>query len=284
MDKKLLLLGSTGKMGIAIKSVFEKDYSVIGKNTSDFDAQNFKQVRSLIEKINPDIVINTVAFLGIDPCEIEPEKALRLNTLYPKLIAEISNKMNFLFIHFSTDAVFNDVKGNYYVESDCPSPLNVYGFSKYGGDCFIKSLAKKYYIFRVSVLFGEALKKNQFVEKMLHKIEEGQKNLKISDDIISSPTYTIDVADEVKKILETEMPYGLYHIANEGKISLYQLMEEVTNNLGVSVKVEKASYNDFSYIGIKNTYTPLLSEKIKPLRPWQDAVKEYCNNIKIKGQ
>ena len=284
MDKKLLLLGSTGKMGIAIKSVFEKDYSVIGKNTSDFDAQNFKQVRSLIEKINPDIVINTVAFLGIDPCEIEPEKALRLNTLYPKLIAEISNKMNFLFIHFSTDAVFNNVKGNYYVESDCPSPLNVYGFSKYGGDCFIKSLAKKYYIFRVSVLFGEALKKNQFVEKMLHKIEEGQKNLKISDDIISSPTYTIDVADEVKKILETEMPYGLYHIANEGKISLYQLMEEVTNNLGVSVKVEKASYNDFSYIGIKNTYTPLLSEKIKPLRPWQDAVKEYCNNIKIKGQ
>lgn len=280
MNKKILLLGSTGKMGVALKNVLERDYLIIGKNTNDFDAFNFQQVRGLIEQNRPDIVINTIAYLGIEPCEKEPEKALALNTLYPKFLAEISNELGFLLVHFSTDAVFDNAKRDFYTEKDCPRPLNIYGFTKYGGDCFIQTIAKCYYIFRLSILFGEVNKNRQFVEKMLQKVKEGQKVLKISADIIASPSYSKDIARQVKKILEASPPFGLYHIANEGKASLYDLMKEIAENLNLDVEIKKASYKDFPSQGIKNTYTPIKSEKIDPLRPWQEAVQEYCKNIK----
>ncbi|MBT6230264.1 MAG: NAD(P)-dependent oxidoreductase [Candidatus Scalindua sp.] len=280
MNKKVLLLGSTGKLGVALNEVFKKDFSVVGKNSKDFDAVDFDAVRRMVIKESPDILINTVAFLGIDPCEKEPEKAFKLNTLYPKLLGELSAELGFILIHFSTDAVFNDEKKDFYMEKDSPRPLNVYGFTKYGGDRFIQILAKRYYLLRVSVLFGETIKNTQFVEKMLQRVNEGQKALKISSDIIGSPTYSKDIARETKRITENSLPYGLYHLANAGKASLYDLMSEIVKNLKLDVRVEKAYYKDFTYTGIKNTYTPISSEKIDSLRPWKEAVKEYCNCIK----
>lgn len=283
-NSKMLLLGSTGKMGMALSEVFCGGYSVTGKNSKDFDATNFERVCNLIKESKPDIVINTVAFLGIDPCEKEPEKAFRLNTLYPKLLAELSKKQGFLLVHFSTDAVFNDTKGDFYTEEDSPQPLNIYGLTKYGGDCFIQAIAKRHYIFRISVLFGETPKNNQFVEKMLLKAREEDKVLRISDDIIGSPTYSKDAAREVRRIIDDRYPFGLYHVANKGKASLYDLMKEIFVELNIDVKVKKASYKDFPFLGIKNTYTPIKSERISSLRPWQEAVKEYCAKSNCKGQ
>lgn len=280
MAKRILLLGSTGKMGLALHKIFSSDYSVIGKNSKDFDALDFERVRGLIEENRPDILINAVAFIGIDPCEKEPGKAFRLNTLYPKLLAELSNEYGFLLMHFSTDAVFNDEKNDFYLEDDQPHPLNVYGFTKYGGDCFIQALAKRFYIFRVPLLFGETVKDNQFVEKMLQKIKKGESSLNISSDIISSPTYSYDAAKEIKRISEASCPFGLYHIANEGAASLYELITEIVKYAYPEAAVKEASYKDFPFLGIKNTYTPLKSNKVAALRPWQEAVKEYCKIIK----
>ena len=150
--KKLLLLGSTGKMGVAVHDAFKKKYDVFGKNSKDFDATSPKTVNSLIEKIRPDIVVNTVAYLGIDPCELEPEKALHMNTMFPKHLAELSEKKGFVLAHFSTDAVFPDSEGSAFTENDSPRPLNIYGLTKFGGDSLIQSIASQHYIFRLPVL------------------------------------------------------------------------------------------------------------------------------------
>jgi len=282
MRKKILLLGSTGKMGIALADVLSDKYEVIGKNSCDFDANDFKAVRKLINENKPEILINTVAFLGIDPCEKEPQKALQLNTLLPKFLATLSNEHKFLLIHFSTDAVFNDRKGDFYVESDYPAPLNIYGFTKFGGDCFVQAIAERYYIFRISVLFGETKKDTQFVEKMLNKALHGEQVLRVSHDIISSPTYSRDAAAQVKSILDKGSKFGIYHLANQGRASLYDLIKEIVEVLGLDVKVQPASYRDFPYLGTKNTCTPLKSEKLESLRPWKEAVKEYCQRIREK--
>lgn len=279
MGKKILLLGNTGKMGTAISGVFGGGYEIVGKNSSHINALDFDAVKKLVNAEKPDIVINAIAYLGIDPSEKEPDLAYRLNCLYPKLLAELSKEKGFLLVHFSTDAVFNDEKGGFYTESDCARPLNNYGVTKYGGDCFIQSIAERYYIFRVSVLFGETEKKTQFVEKMIDKVKAGQSELSIADDIISSPTYSKDVAGEIKRIIEADMPFGLYHISNEGSGTLYELMNEVVKNLGLNVKVHKASFGDFPYVGRKNTNTPLKSVKVPPMRPWHDAVREYSKNL-----
>ncbi|HLC98716.1 MAG TPA: NAD(P)-dependent oxidoreductase [Candidatus Nanoarchaeia archaeon] len=280
MTKKVLLLGHTGKVGIALKSVLNGNYRVIGRNSNDFDALDFDAVRKMVQAEKPDILINTVAFLGIDPCENDPEKAFKINTLFPKLLASLSNELDFLLVHFSTDAVFNDGKGDFYVESDIPKPLNVYGMTKYGGDCLIQAIAKKYFIFRISIMFGKSIKNNQFVEKMLQLINQGRKTLKIADDIISSPSYSLDVAKGVREILKRSPEYGIYHMVNDGKATLFDIMSEIVNGLGLDVKIEKASYNDFPFTGIKNTNTPIRSEKIKPLRPWKEAIKDYVEELK----
>ena len=280
MSKKILLLGSTGKMGLAIRSVFGPDYDIAGRNSGDFDAADHRQVGKLIEHEKPDIVMNAVAMLGIDPCEQEPEKALRINTLYPRFLAELSVKKGFLLVHFSTDAVFSGRGRGFYTEEDTPRPLNVYGLTKYGADCFIRAAAEKYYIFRISALFGEAVKRGQFVEKMLDRIKQGEKVLRVSDDIISSPSYSKDAAREIKRVLETGAPSGLYHIANKGKTSLCGLMARIVKRLGLDARIEKASYRDFAHIGIKNICTPIRSAKLPPLRPWQEAVDEYCDGLK----
>ncbi|MFC1754809.1 SDR family oxidoreductase [Thermoproteota archaeon] len=279
MAKKVILFGHTGKMGIALNEIFKIDYEVIGKNTKDFDAADFTEVRNIIEEEKPDIVINTVAFMNADLCEKDPDRAFRLNTLFPKLLAELSNKFNFSLAHFSSAAVFNNEKKEPYVESDTPKPINVYGMTKYGGDCMVEAIAGRYYIFRLPILFGRS-KKNQFVEKMLHKIKMGETVLRIADDITDSPSYSKDIAEEVKRILEDSLPFGLYHIANKGSATLFDLISEIVMNLELEIKVEKASHMDFPSISIKNTHAAITSERIRPLRPWQEAVRDYILHLK----
>ncbi|MBI3793705.1 MAG: NAD(P)-dependent oxidoreductase [Nitrospinae bacterium] len=278
---KVLILGNTGKLGLALTSAFTGGYSVTGLNSKGFKAEDFAQTRKVIEEAKPDIVFNTVAFLGIDPSEKNPEAAFRLNVLFPKLLAELSNELGFLLVHFSSDAVFDDGKGDRYVESDAARPVSIYGMTKYGGDCMIQAWAKRYYIIRVSILFGETTKQTgQFVENMIQKIRDGAKALKISGDIFASPTYSRDVGREVRRIVESGPDFGVYHVVNEGTASLHDLIVEVVARIGAKdVKVEKVSHNDFPSIGKKNTKTALNSEKIKLLRPWRDAVGEYCNGL-----
>lgn len=277
--KKILLLGDTGKVGNAIRSVMSKDFIIIGKNSSNFDPYNFKFIENVVQEEKPEIVINTIAMMGIDPCELDPAKAFLLNAMLPKALAELSAKYNFVLVHFSTDAVFNDSKHDFYTEADTPSPLNIYGATKYSGDCLIQALAVRYYIFRISVLFGHTEKRNQFVEKMLQKVDEGAKLLRISKDIISSPSYSIDIASKLKFFLKNNEKYGLYHIANEGKASLFDIIKYITEYLRDDIVVEDASYLDFPFLGIKNTFTPLKSMKTSPLRPWKEAIEDYCKYL-----
>ncbi len=280
MKSKVLLLGNTGKLGSAFERVLSKHFELVGLSSRNFDASDFDALSSIISGHAPDIVINTVAFLGIDPCEKDPNNALRMNTLYPRCLAEITKKIGAVLVHFSTDAVFNDAKHDYLTESDIPIPVNFYGLSKYGGDCLVQSTCEKYYIFRVPILFGPHSKKNQFVEKMLDNIKSGQRTLRFADDILSSPTYSLDVARKVRELLIEQVPFGLYHISNTGKASLFDLMSSIINELKLPIDIERGSYLDFPSVGQKNTYTPLSSVKTTSMRPWEEAVKEYCQLLK----
>lgn len=281
MAKKILILGATGKMGTALAECFKEGYEVKGTSTRDFDASNFAYVNDLVVKESPDILINTVAYAGIDGCEKDPVKAFQLNALLPRLLAELSAAKGFLLVHFSTDAVFNDAKQKPYVESDAAYPVNTYGVTKYAGDCFVAAVARAYYILRISVLFGPTSKSTQFVEKMLGRVRAGERHLKISGDIVASPTYNKDVALQLRRMIESRADYGLYHTVNAGQASLYDLMSEIVAALGAQVSLERVSHKDFPSVGIKNTHTPLASEKLPALRPWQEAVREYCQRVSL---
>lgn len=278
--KKILLLGHTGKMGSAIADVFSGKYVIVGKNSCDCDAGDRKQIAKIIKTVRPDIVMNAIACMGFEACETEPHKAFALNTLLPKFLAEQSLARGFVLVHFSTDAVFSSQKKGRYSELDAPQPASIYGLTKYGAECFIKTIARRFYILRMPFLFGQTGKNTQLIEKMLLKIKNGSKVLKVATDVVCSPTYSYDVAQELKKIIGNTYPFGIYHVANKGSASLYGLMEELIKNLKLPVTLKKASHKDFSGSALKNTGTFLYSKKLAALRPWKQALKEYCNKIK----
>jgi len=118
---------------------------------------------------------------------------------------------------------------------------------------------------------------------MLERARGGTRALQVADDIVATPTGSLDVAHEVRRMLREGCPSGLYHVVNTGRASLWELMNEVVTSLGLDVTVEKASYKDFSSIGRKNTCTPIRSARLPALRPWQDAVREYCRVLKEEG-
>ncbi len=279
--KKLLLLGDTGKMGSAVRHLFGRDHEIVGVNRRHFDAEDFEQVAAIVERERPDLLVNAIAFLGIDACEKDPTRALRLNTLLPKRLAELSRDHHFILVHFSSDAVFGDVVDRYCLESDPVNPFNVYALTKYGGDCFVQATSRRYYIFRLPVLFGESAKQDQFVEKMLARARAGERRLEISSDVVSTPSYSRDVAAEMRRVIYSELPAGLYHVRNEGRGSLFEIVKLLVDHLGLGVDVEPVSHRRFPSLGRKNTYTTMGSEKIASLRPWRTAFREYCEALRI---
>lgn len=278
----IVLFGHTGKVGSALHAALGPDYAITGVSRDQCDVSNPRQVEDLIAAVRPTIVINAVAHGGIDACEDDPATALAVNTLFPKLLAQLSVREQFRLLHFSSDAVFNGESDRPYNESDRPRPINIYGFTKYGADCFIEAIATSYYIVRISTQFGLSLKPGQFVEKMLEKVRQGQRHLQISADIVASPSYSRDIATAVKDLLQRSVPYGLYHMANSGTASLHELMAEIIASLGLAVTLEPVSHRTFPSRGLKNTYTPLTSGKLPLLRPWQEAVQEYCSLLQQK--
>jgi len=286
MNNRVLLLGHTGKLGLALNEAFGGDaYTVVGKNSKDFDASQLNAVQDLVKEVNPALVLNAVGFVGVDPCESDPHSAFQINTIYPKLLAELSNELGYTLVHFSTDAVFSDAEiGELHTETSSPRPKNIYGLTKYGGDCMIASLARRYYILRIPILFGRSIKNNQFVEKMLQRTKEGARELRVSADVISSPTYSRDVATEAKRIYESGLDYGLYHVANHGTGSLHELIDELVRFLGLDVEVTRASHSEFTGKGVKNLCTPIRSERIPGLRPWRSALSEYCASLVVREE
>lgn len=280
--KKILLFGDTGKMGTALLAAHPANDTIIRHNSSTFDASNSEAVNRIIREADPDVVINTVAFLGIDACEQLPDRAFEINTIFPRLLAELSKELGFILVHFSSESVFSDSDGSLYSESDAPHPINIYGLSKFGGDCMIEAYAEKYYIFRIALLFGPTARESQLVERMIARVRKKNTPLKISDDIVCTPTYSVDAASTVIELLSQEAPYGIYHLVNSGITTLHELISYVMERLELPTIIDRASHTDFPSIGRKNTCTPLRSEKIPAQRSWKEAADDYCQLLSRK--
>jgi dTDP-4-dehydrorhamnose reductase len=282
-EMRILLLGHTGKMGRALYQVLSGSHDVVGLNSQDFSATDFPQMTRIVQNIIPDIVINTVAFQGIDRCELEPEQAFQVNTLFPRHLACLCEARSSTLVHFSTDAVFADKAEGYCTESDTPAPINLYGATKYAGDCLVSSNCQNHYVCRIPLVFGLNRGAGQFVERMLARLRAGTGAIHVAVDIVSSPSYSLDLAVAVQGLLQGRAPYGTYHLANEGVASLYDLMVAIAADLIPEAVVKRASWQDFPVVGRKNLQTPLRSNKIQSLRPWRDAVQAYCRELREGG-
>ena len=170
---------------------------VVGR--PELDLLDLNGVREEIRRIKPTVIVNAAAYTAVDQAESEPEAAMKINSEAPAAMAEEAKRLGALFITYSTDYVFDGKSATPYSESDPTAPLNVYGASKLSGERAVEAVGGNHLIFRTSWVYG-ARGKN-FLKTIL-KLAAERPELRIVDDQVGAPTWSRDLADATRKIIE----------------------------------------------------------------------------------
>lgn len=283
INRPLLILGSSGMFGTAIKRVAqERKLNYCDLTHEELDITNKSILEKKIKEICPSIIINSAAMLGISSCEENPSRAFDINATGPLHLAQICRSQNIVLVQTSTNAIFDGKKGDFYFEEDIPNPQNVYGLSKYAGEICVQNNLLEHYIVRFAKLFGPRKNNSSgFTDKIIDLMRRGQK-LKIAEDRMDPFTYTIHAARKVMDLIETRAPFGIYHVANKGSVSYYEFVSEFAKAIGYSGEIIRAKDADFLTSAPNPLRTELDSRKINDMASWKDALKEYVLSEAIK--
>ncbi len=288
---KIAVIGANGQLGKDICEAFIANGDTVveldlgREGAGHIDIADFGSVsKALKENKDANLVINTAAFHNVEACENEPEKAFKVNGIGSLNLAKVSNEIDRPLLHISTDYVFDGKKGEPYVESDKPMPLNVYGNTKLAGEHFVEAVAKKYFVFRVSGIYGKnpclAKGGRNFVDLML-KLAEEREEVRVVDDEVLTPTFTEDIAAQVVKLAHSsDARYGLYHCTAEGWCSWYEFAKEIFTLAKSKVTLNKAAPGEFAvkvnrpkYSVLENSF--LKEQNLNIMPRWQDGLKKY---------
>ena len=251
------------------------------------DITDQNAVAGVINKIRPDAIIHCAAWTAVDAAEDDAnrDKVDRINHLGTQYIAEAAKSIDCKMLYLSTDYVF-DGEGERPWEPDdkCYSPLNVYGQSKLDGELAVSSILDKFFIVRIAWVFG--LNGNNFIKTMIN-VGKTHDTVRVVNDQIGTPTYTIDLARLLVDMVETER-YGYYHATNEGGfISWYDFCVEFYKQYGLDTKVIPVSTEEY---GLSKAARPhnsrldkskLIDSGFTPLPDWKDAVRRYLKEADL---
>ncbi len=287
MDKntKILILGAKGMLGQDLAKVLV-DFDLILWDKTEIDIADEYQVNKKIIDLMPQIIINCAAYTAVDDCETHKDLALRVNNQAVGYLALAAKKIGAIIVHISTDYVFNGKNKNGYVEDSQEfGPLNFYGESKLLGEKSLQNIADKYYLVRTSWLYGQNNK--NFVETMLSLGKE-KKEPKVVNDQFGKPTYTVDLAKQILYILNSNLPFGVYHATNEtkeGGISWFEFARKIFELAKLDTKAVSCTSQEFTRPAERPAYSALINTKLPKTRDWQEALKEYLDlRIKISAR
>ena len=237
------------------------------------------------KNIYPDIIIHSAAYTDVDGCEINPQKADSVNSLGTHNVVSLTKEVGAVLVYISTDYVFDGRKKTPYIESDETCPINVYGKTKLEGERHVETNLKRYFIFRTSWLFGKGGR--NFVDSIINKARAGER-LRIVDDQVGSPTWTVDLASGIGNLMKFysekgEIPniYGIYHLTNSGRCSWHEFAKVILTYAGIKdAAVNTITTQELNRPANRPALSILDNTKYENLtgmrlRPWQEAVREY---------
>jgi len=285
---KVLIIGADGQLGTDLCRLL-KNVDIIPCTQNDIEITDTNSIKIIFSKYRPEAVINTAAFVRVDDCEDEKDKAYTVNALGARNIAVACQEIGAKLLHISTDYIFGGEPGirtEPYIEFDVPIPCSVYGKSKLAGEDLVRHLCSKHFIVRTSGLFGTAGslgKGGNFVETMI-KMSKQKTDLKVVNDQVFSPTYSKDLAEKIGQIIKTEY-YGIFHVTNSSICSWFEFTQEILKQVGsktMVIPITSAQYPQKakrpSYSVLNNYHLHLLG--MDDLRTWREALKDY---LKEKG-
>ena len=288
---KCLVTGTGGQLGYDVMNELKKrGYEAIGCDISEdaeirLDITDSKAVSETIEKIMPDVVIHCAAWTAVDAAEDEENipKVYAVNVDGTRNIAESCKKVNCKMIYISTDYVFNG-QGTEPWKPDCKdyAPLSIYGKSKLEGELVVAEILEKYFIVRIAWVFGKNGK--NFIKTMLN-VGKNYPEVRVVNDQIGTPTYTLDLARLLVDMAESEK-YGYYHATNEGGyISWYDFTCEIFRQAGYETKVTPVTTEEYGLSKAARPFnsrldkTKLKENGFEPLPDWKNALERYLKEI-----
>jgi dTDP-4-dehydrorhamnose reductase len=284
---KILILGGRGNLGTQLTKVFSTDFETISWDRHDLDVLDFPLLISKISELGPELIINAVAYNAVDKCEDkkEYELAYKLNADLPGVLADLARRLGAVLIHYSTDYVFNGTEDKKeFAEDETPNPINKYGESKFAGEREVLKQAEcglNYYLIRTSKLFGprgaSETAKPSFFDIMLG-LAEDKKDITVVNEELSCFTYTPDLAEATKRLWELETPFGIYHLVNEGECTWLDGAKILFNLKKMEVSIRAVRSENLLRAARRPKFSVLKNLKIKKMRNWQEALREYLNN------
>lgn len=299
---KILLTGAAGMLASAVTPEIEKSgYKVFGSiievvksdihlrlpDIQKVDICILKDVYDWTESEKPDFIFHFAAETNVDLCEKKPEHAYMTNYIGTENVALVCQKYEIPLLYISTGAVFNGTNCEPYSEFDIPEPKNVYGRSKLVGEITVQRLLKKYFIIRAGWMIGGWEIDKKFVYKIVKQLLDGQKEIFAVNDKFGSPTFTMDFAKNLLPLIKTER-YGLYHMANKGGASRFDIASKIVEFMDLNEKVRVNPVNSAEFPlpaprprseMMRNYHLDLIGMNDMPC--WEDALRRYIsNNVK----
>lgn len=281
---KIIVLGAGGRLGASLARHYAAQHNVIAWSREEADLNSPSRVTEKIRGTEVDAIINCAAMTNVDECETEATRARLVNAEAPGVIARAASQCGARMIHISTDYVFSGDTDRLHAENDATSPVSIYGKTKLAGEQAVLGEGSQHAIVRVSWVFGPD--RDSFVDKALQTALRGEPVRAVADKW-SSPSYTRDIGESLRALLNPDAPGGVYHICNSGACTWHDWATEALNvamNAGLlapGIEVQPIKLSDISaMIAQRPIHTVMSCRRIealqgKPMRCWQQAVADY---------
>jgi len=283
---QILLIGGSGQIGQALRKLeWPNGVKLIYPKSTALDISSADKCRDFLRDHNWAAIINCAAYTAVDRAEMERSKAFNINAQGAGFLADFAEEARIPLIHLSTDYVFDGSKSGWYHEEDLINPINTYGASKASGEIAVRFINPSSLILRTSWVYSRT--GNNFLNN-IRKLSEEKTKLNIIYDQIGCPTSATDIANAIKiitmkKIKYNEEIFGIYHLANSGSTSWFNLAKtyfDIFKDGNIIIpEIMPVSSSEYKSLAKRPLNSKLSTDKISRnfgirLRHWEVALKE----------
>lgn len=279
---KILVTGSEGQLGRALRPVLEPAHDVLWGDLPDLDVRDRSALRSLVRGQRPELILHLAAQTRVDDCEQDPDSAFAVNSLGTRFVALAAREVGARLIFISSDYVFDGRAARPYREYDSPAPLNSYGWSKLHGERAVRELAPQHCIVRTSGLFGPAGR--NFVTA-IWEARARQAPLRVVADQICRPTFSGDLAAALGALIDGDHA-GTFHIASQGAVSWCDFARAVAQSAGGDgAEVVEIASADLGRPAPRPAYSVLDTQAYeiltgRNLPHWREGLATYVRDLR----
>ncbi|NSB16550.1 dTDP-4-dehydrorhamnose reductase [Clostridium beijerinckii] len=290
---KILITGSKGQLGNELLDIIKsgkaeigevseaiKKSEVIALDVDELDITNLEQVKSKINNLKPNVIINCAAATNVDGCESNEDFAFKVNSIGPRNLAIASEEVGAKLVQVSTDYVFGGIGNKPLTEYDLTVPYSVYGKTKLLGENYVRELSSRYFILRTAWLYGYV--GHNFVYTM-RRLGKEKECITVVNDQRGNPTHANDLAYHILKLIQTE-EYGVYHCTGKGECTWYDFAKMIIELSGEKCEVKPCTSEEYKTPAKRPEYSSLDNMMLRntvgdDMRDWKDAIKSFISKL-----